>query len=238
MYLHSTYILSRVLWYAWRKWRVLVRMIAFISTLVTHSLLITLKYRQYSANADLHPFQFTVAHALGFSVATSRLLATDLSTETSTQITTSTTQKIFQSHFKSSQTDFLFHFAPFAWFRRYYFLTTPPAYYLLALLLQLTTVLLPTTAYLLTLSLTHRYSLTIRFCRDSLLTSNFLSLRLVTLLNWVPLYSHSLDWTVNWQLPTAYLYSRGTDIASRKTELPLLLRSHRVYRGVAWQRAA
>jgi hypothetical protein len=43
-------------------------------------LLITLKY---SAIADLHTFQFTVAQALGFSVFTSRLLATDLSTETS-----------------------------------------------------------------------------------------------------------------------------------------------------------
>jgi hypothetical protein len=34
--------------------------------------------------ADLHHLQFTVAHALGFSVSTSRLLATDLNTETST----------------------------------------------------------------------------------------------------------------------------------------------------------
>jgi hypothetical protein len=31
-------ILSRVGWYAWRQWRVLVRMIGFISTLVTISL--------------------------------------------------------------------------------------------------------------------------------------------------------------------------------------------------------
>jgi hypothetical protein len=43
---------------------------------------------QYSAIADLHTFQFTVAHTLGFSVSTSRLLATDLRAETSTQITT------------------------------------------------------------------------------------------------------------------------------------------------------
>jgi hypothetical protein len=42
---------------------------------------ITLKY---SAIADLHNFQFTVAHALGLSVFTSRLLAKDLNTETST----------------------------------------------------------------------------------------------------------------------------------------------------------
>jgi hypothetical protein len=59
-------------------------MIGFLSTLVTLSLLITLKYRQYSAIADLHTFQFTTAHALGFSVSTSRLLATDLNTETIT----------------------------------------------------------------------------------------------------------------------------------------------------------
>jgi hypothetical protein len=55
-------------------------MIGFISTSVT----ISLNYNQYSAIADLHNFQFTVAHALGFSAFTSRLLATDLNTETST----------------------------------------------------------------------------------------------------------------------------------------------------------
>jgi hypothetical protein len=44
-------------------------------------LLITLKY---SATADLHNSQFTVAHALGFSVFTSRLLSTDLNTGIST----------------------------------------------------------------------------------------------------------------------------------------------------------
>jgi hypothetical protein len=47
----------------------------------THSLLITLKYMQYSAIADVHTFKFTAAHELGFSVSTSRLLATDLNTE-------------------------------------------------------------------------------------------------------------------------------------------------------------
>jgi hypothetical protein len=36
-------------------------------------------YRQYSPIAILHTFQFTVTHALGFSVFTSRILATDLS---------------------------------------------------------------------------------------------------------------------------------------------------------------
>jgi hypothetical protein len=59
--------------------RVLVRMIGCVSSWVTHSPLIT--NRQYSAFAHLHTFQFTVTHALGFSVSTSRLLATDLNTE-------------------------------------------------------------------------------------------------------------------------------------------------------------
>jgi hypothetical protein len=39
---------------------------------------ITRDYRQYSAIAALHTLQFTVTHALGFSVFTSRILATDL----------------------------------------------------------------------------------------------------------------------------------------------------------------
>jgi hypothetical protein len=52
-------------------------MIGFISTSVT----ISLNYNQYSAIADLHTFQFIVAHTLGFSVSTCRLLATDLNTE-------------------------------------------------------------------------------------------------------------------------------------------------------------
>jgi hypothetical protein len=53
-------------------------MIGFISISVT----ISLNY--YSANADWLSLQFTVAHALRFSVSTSRLLATVLNTETST----------------------------------------------------------------------------------------------------------------------------------------------------------
>jgi hypothetical protein len=36
-------------------------------------------YRQYSAIAILHTFQLTVIHALGFSLFTSRILATYLS---------------------------------------------------------------------------------------------------------------------------------------------------------------
>jgi hypothetical protein len=90
------------------KWRVLVGMIGFVSTLVTHSLLITLKYRQYSAIADLYTFHFTAAHALKFPVFISRLLAAVLNTETSTQITTNITHEVLQSHFKSSQADLLY----------------------------------------------------------------------------------------------------------------------------------
>jgi hypothetical protein len=45
---------------------------------------ITLNYNQYSAIANLHTFQFTVAHALGFSVSTGRLLAMDLNIGTTT----------------------------------------------------------------------------------------------------------------------------------------------------------
>jgi hypothetical protein len=44
--------------------RVLVRMIGFISTLVTSSL----NHSYYSAVADLRTFQFTVAYAIGLSV--------------------------------------------------------------------------------------------------------------------------------------------------------------------------
>jgi hypothetical protein len=56
-------------------------MTGFISTSVTHSFLITLKY---SAIADLHDLQFAVAHTLEFSVFTSCLVATDLNTDTVT----------------------------------------------------------------------------------------------------------------------------------------------------------
>jgi hypothetical protein len=55
-------------------------MTGFIGTLFTNSL----NHTYYSAIADLHNFQFTDANALGISVSTSRLLATDLNTETST----------------------------------------------------------------------------------------------------------------------------------------------------------
>jgi hypothetical protein len=55
--------------------RALDLIIGFIA--LTHS---TLNYRQYSAIADLHTLQFTVTRALGFSVFTSRILATDFNT--------------------------------------------------------------------------------------------------------------------------------------------------------------
>jgi hypothetical protein len=54
--------------------RVLDWMIRFIDTLYT-PLGTT---GNYSATADLHTLQFTVTHALGFSLFTSRILATDL----------------------------------------------------------------------------------------------------------------------------------------------------------------
>jgi hypothetical protein len=73
-------ILPRIEWYAWRKWRVLVRMIGVISTSAT----ISFNYNWYNAIADLHTFPFTVAHTLGFCVYTSRFLETDLNTETIT----------------------------------------------------------------------------------------------------------------------------------------------------------
>jgi hypothetical protein len=44
-----------------------------------HLIHTTRDYRQYSAIAILHTLQFTVTHALGFSVFTSHILATDLS---------------------------------------------------------------------------------------------------------------------------------------------------------------
>jgi hypothetical protein len=43
-----------------------------------HLIRTTRNYKQYSAVADLHTSQFTVTHAVGFSVFTSRILATDL----------------------------------------------------------------------------------------------------------------------------------------------------------------
>jgi hypothetical protein len=52
----------------------------------------TWDYRQYSAIADIHTFQLSVTHALGFSVFTSRILATELQQS----------HCHFRSHMKSS----------------------------------------------------------------------------------------------------------------------------------------
>jgi hypothetical protein len=58
-------------------------------TLYIHT---TRDYRQYSTIIVVHTFQFTVTHALGFSVFISRILATDLSQ----------TRCHFRSHLESS----------------------------------------------------------------------------------------------------------------------------------------
>jgi hypothetical protein len=85
------------------KW-VLVQMIGFISSWVTHSVIITLTYRSYSSITVLHTFQFTVVHALGFSLPTSRLLATDLNTETITSNHWSTHSKHYTQTNSSTHT--------------------------------------------------------------------------------------------------------------------------------------
>jgi hypothetical protein len=65
-------------------------------TLYVHT---TRYYMQYSAVPILHTLSFTAAHALGFSVFTSRILATDLS--------------LFQCNFNSKVTFSLHHLIPF-----------------------------------------------------------------------------------------------------------------------------
>jgi hypothetical protein len=55
-------------------------MIGFIGTSVT----ISLNYNSYNAVADLLNLQFTVPHALGFSISTSRCWVPDLNTGTIT----------------------------------------------------------------------------------------------------------------------------------------------------------
>jgi hypothetical protein len=59
---------------AWLIRRALDWMIGFIAPYA----FTTRDYRQHSALGDLHTLMFTVIHALGFSVFTSRILATDL----------------------------------------------------------------------------------------------------------------------------------------------------------------
>jgi hypothetical protein len=53
---------------------ILARMLGFTDTLFTQ----LGTTGSYSAISNLHTLQFTVTHALGFSVFTSRILATDL----------------------------------------------------------------------------------------------------------------------------------------------------------------
>jgi hypothetical protein len=91
------HILSPVWVCAWLTRRVLDCMIGFIDRIHTAR-----GYRQYSAIADLHTLQFTFTHALGFSVFTSRILATDLSHSRCN----------FKSHMKSSFNS-LIPFSPF-----------------------------------------------------------------------------------------------------------------------------
>jgi hypothetical protein len=51
---------------------------------ISISVTICLNHTYYNTIADLQALQFTVAHTLGYSVSTSRILATDLNTVTST----------------------------------------------------------------------------------------------------------------------------------------------------------
>jgi hypothetical protein len=67
--------------YVWLIITVLDRMIGFIDPSLYH---LSLTYKPYSTIAELHTFQFTVVHALWFSIYTSHILATDLNTETIT----------------------------------------------------------------------------------------------------------------------------------------------------------
>jgi hypothetical protein len=64
---------------------VLDQMIGFIEASLQLQLVtinITRTYKQESAMVELHTFQFTSAHALGFSFSTSRSLVADLNTGT------------------------------------------------------------------------------------------------------------------------------------------------------------
>jgi hypothetical protein len=59
---------------------------------------VPLNYKQHSAISDLHTFQFTAAHALRFSVSTSRCLVADLNKELSLQITMKSSCRFFFNH--------------------------------------------------------------------------------------------------------------------------------------------
>jgi hypothetical protein len=81
---------------------------------VTHSLLITLIHRLYSALSHLHQLKFTVAHALGFSVHTSRFRTTVSLTLQALHISLLSTEALFTSHAVSSyltaHTSLVLHF--------------------------------------------------------------------------------------------------------------------------------
>jgi hypothetical protein len=72
------------------------------------------QYKQYSAITQLHHLQTTVAHALGFPISTSHLLATALNTETIRVLLNHTlqmllhysTHEVFTSHFSLQFTQF------------------------------------------------------------------------------------------------------------------------------------
>jgi hypothetical protein len=78
-----TYILWHVSWYMSRIRRVLVRMIEFISSWVTHLLTITFTY-SHTALSLIYTIYRTFAYSLILPVSTSRLLAPALNTETTT----------------------------------------------------------------------------------------------------------------------------------------------------------
>jgi hypothetical protein len=70
-----------ILWLLWRVSLirlVLVRVIGFSSSLVTHSLVITRTHREYSAISVVHQLQFTVAHALWRTMALIHALCSSL----------------------------------------------------------------------------------------------------------------------------------------------------------------
>jgi hypothetical protein len=80
--------------------------------LVMHSLIITLKHGQYSAMSRLHQLQFTDAHALGFSLSTSRLLAAEVDAQILTVLHSQYSMQIFFSQKQSSQLTPITHCEP------------------------------------------------------------------------------------------------------------------------------
>jgi hypothetical protein len=85
-------ILWSVGWYTPLIRWVIIRTIRFISACVTHLLLMTLTQRQYSATFLLLYLQFTVSHALWYSVSNRRFPATDLVKQTTTVLLNNTFQ--------------------------------------------------------------------------------------------------------------------------------------------------